>query len=75
VSLGKLLCSGGSLRLSSPDVRSGYRGRARGELGGCGASDGRPNVGDDELVSESTGDGLRAGMVLSGTVLCIALVV
>jgi len=63
------------LRSSSPDVRSGYRGRARFELDGGGASDGRPSVGDDELVSESTGDGLRAGMALSGTVLCIALVV
>lgn len=63
------------MRSSSPDVRSGYRGRARGELGGGGASDGCPNVGDDELVSESTGDGLRVGMALSGIILCIALVV
>lgn len=68
------------MRSSSPDVRSGYRGRSRGELGGGGVNDGRPNVGDDELVSESNGsesngDGLRIGMALSGTVLCIALVV
>jgi hypothetical protein len=52
--------------LSSPNVRSGYRGRARGELGVCGASDWRPNVGDDELGSGSTGNGLHAGMALSG---------
>jgi hypothetical protein len=49
--------------------------RNSGEHGGGSASDGRPNVGDDELISEPAGDGLRAGMTLSGTVFCTALVV
>jgi hypothetical protein len=53
----------------------GRRVENSGEHGGGSASDGRPNFGDDKLISEPAGDGLRAGMTLSGTILCIALVV
>jgi hypothetical protein len=57
------------VRSSSPLVRSGYSGRARSELVGGDAIGGKVFIGDDGevLSSESTGDGVRIGMDLSGT--------
>jgi hypothetical protein len=69
------MCRGASLRSSAPDVRRGYKWRARSELGGGSVGD-RAAIGEDgeELRSESSGDGLRTGMDLSGIMERIALV-